>query len=94
MVSLVTIIVTKNRMRQNGGDCDVIGYDVASVTSSPEMLKISSVITKWSRLWLKIESYKMASIVMSHDVTSPRERQIVVNGMYYSYRMLFENILT
>jgi len=76
MVSLVTIIVTKNRMRQNGGDCDVIGYDVASVTSSPEMLKISSVITKWSRLWLKIESYKMASIVMSHVTSLPSNRDV------------------
>ena len=35
----MTIIVTKNSMRQNGGDCDVIGCDVTYVRSSPEMLK-------------------------------------------------------
>ena len=40
----MTIIVTKNIMRQNGGDCDVIACDVIVcdviyVMSSPEILK-------------------------------------------------------
>jgi len=39
MTSLVTFIVTKNSMRQNGGDCDAIGCDVTCVRSSPEILE-------------------------------------------------------
>jgi len=37
MTSLVTITVIKNGMRQNGGDCDVIGCDTTFVTSPPEI---------------------------------------------------------